>query len=274
MPFFRLNENDLRSDDAVDFDPEDVPRALAAFGGEMVTKGTELAMHTHCKDELVLTLRGVVRCEAGPGVWIVPPRCGLWIPRDVPHSVSVAGNVEVYCLFVETGAVPRPPRQCCTLSISPLLERLLVHVTRMPALYDTDGPDGRIAAVLLDQLALAPTEELSFPMPADARLRRIASAMIADPSDRATIDEWASRMAVAPRTLTRTLQRETGMSFGRWRQQLHILIALQRLDQGASVQAVALDLGYEGASAFVTMFRKALGKPPARYLAERRVLAH
>jgi AraC-like DNA-binding protein len=63
------------------------------------------------------------------------------------------------------------------------------------------------------------------------------------------------------------------MSFGRWRQQLHILIALQRLAQGASVQTIALDLGYADASAFVTMFRKALGKPPARYLAERRVAA-
>ena len=36
-----------------------------------------------------------------------------------------------------------------------------------------------------------------------------------------------------------------------------------------SVQTVALDLGYESASGFVTMFRKAVGKPPARYLAER-----
>ena len=50
-------------------------------------------------------------------------------------------------------------------------------------------------------------------------------------------------------------------------------MALQCLSQGASVQTVALDLGYEGASAFVTMFRKALGKPPARYLAERRIAA-
>jgi len=139
----------------------------------------------------------------------------------------------------------------------------------MPALYDSDGADGRISTVLLDQLSAAPVEELRLPMPADARLRRIASAMMENPSDRATIDDWGRRIAVAPRTLTRILQRETGMSFGRWRQQLHILIALQRLDQGSSVQAVALDLGYEGASAFVTMFRKALGKPPARYLAER-----
>ena len=35
------------------------------------------------------------------------------------------------------------------------------------------------------------------------------------------------------------------------------------------VQAVAFDLGYESASAFITMFKKALGQPPAQYLANR-----
>lgn len=274
MPFFQLNDDHIHPDDLGDFDPETVPRALAAFGGRMATKGMELAMHEHRKDELVLTLRGIVRLEAGHGVWIVPPRCAVWIPGHVPHSVSVAGDVEMYCLFVEPDAAPQLPRQCCSLSISPLLAALLMHATHMPVMYDVDGSDGRIATVLLDQLSLTPIDELRFPMPADAKLRRIASAMMSDPSDRATIDDWSRRMAVAPRTLTRILQRETGMSFGRWRQQLHILIALQRLDQGASVQAVALDLGYEGASAFVTMFRKALGKPPARYLAERRIGAY
>ncbi len=271
MPFYRADDNDLDFAAGVDFSPEDVPRAVVAIGGYMVTKGMELPVHEHRKAELILTLRGVVRCEADQGVWIVPPRCAVWIPNNVPHSVTVAGNVEVYVLLVEPDAAPMLPKQCCTLSISPLLERLLLHATQMSLLYDVDGADGRIAAVLLDQLSVAPVEKLNFPMPVDARLRKIAAAMMADPSDRATIDDWARRVAFAPRTLTRALKRETGMSFGRWRQQLHILIALQRLDQGASVQTVALDLGYEGASAFVTMFRKALGKPPARYLAERRI---
>jgi AraC-like DNA-binding protein len=233
----------------------------------------EMAVHEHRKAQLVLTLRGVVRCEADRSVWIVPPRCAVWIPGDLPHSVTVAGDVELYCLFVDPDAAGALPRQCCTLSISPLLERLLLHVTHIPVLYDIDGADGRVATVLLDQLSLAPVEKLNFPMPVDARLRKIAAAMMSDPSDRATIDDWSRRIAVAPRTLTRILQRETGMSFGRWRQQLHILIALQRLAQGVPVQTVALDLGYGDASAFVTMFRKALGKPPARYLAERRVAA-
>jgi AraC-like DNA-binding protein len=59
------------------------------------------------------------------------------------------------------------------------------------------------------------------------------------------------------------------MSFGRWRQQLHIVLGLQWLSQGASVQSVAADLGYESASSFVFMFRKVLGTSPARYMTQR-----
>ena len=72
-----------------------------------------------------------------------------------------------------------------------------------------------------------------------------------------------------PRTLARLVKNETGMTFGRWRQQLHIVIALQRLSAGARVQQVAEELGYESVTAFITMFKKALGKPPARYFADR-----
>ena len=203
----------------------------------------------------------------------MPPRCAVWIPGGVAHSVTLAGNVRVYCLFVEPGASLVLPRQCCTLSVSPLLQQLVLKVAQMPALYDLDGADGRIVSVLLDQLGVAPVEKLYFPMPAHPKLRQIAIAMMAQPADRATIADWSRRVGVAPRTLTRLLQRETGMSFGRWRQQLHILVALKRLTQGATVQAVALELGYENASAFVTMFRKALGKPPARYMVERQLNA-
>ena len=35
------------------------------------------------------------------------------------------------------------------------------------------------------------------------------------------------------------------------------------------MQRVADQLGYASTTAFITMFKKALGKPPARYFAER-----
>jgi AraC-like DNA-binding protein len=60
------------------------------------------------------------------------------------------------------------------------------------------------------------------------------------------------------------------MSFGRWRQQLNLILALQWLAKGTTIQAVAADLGYESAGSFVTMFRKALGASPGRYMAARR----
>ncbi|HEY0178705.1 MAG TPA: helix-turn-helix domain-containing protein [Dokdonella sp.] len=42
------------------------------------------------------------------------------------------------------------------------------------------------------------------------------------------------------------------------------------LGTGSSVQQVADGLGYESAGSFVTMFRKALGTSPGRYMAQRR----
>jgi len=46
---------------------------------------------------------------------------------------------------------------------------------------------------------------------------------------------------------------------------LHDLAPAHR-QHAASVQQVSADLGYESVTAFITMIRKALGKPPAKYL--------
>ena len=110
--------------------------------------------------------------------------------------------------------------------------------------------------------------KLSFPMPKSVPLRHLADLLLKQPRDKATLAKWAARIGLSERTLSRSLLVETGMSFGRWRRQLHVVLALQRLGDGEIVQNVALDLGYESASSFVTMFRKTLGKPPARYLME------
>jgi AraC-like DNA-binding protein len=65
------------------------------------------------------------------------------------------------------------------------------------------------------------------------------------------------------------MEQETGLTFGRWRQQLHAIIALRELAGGASVQSVADDLGYQTSTAFIEMFKKTFGQTPARYFAGR-----
>lgn len=64
--------------------------------------------------------------------------------------------------------------------------------------------------------------------------------------------------------------RETGLTFGRWRQQLHLIIALQALASGEAVQNTATEPGYESVNALITMFRKTMGSTLAHYFAERK----
>lgn len=94
----------------------------------------------------------------------------------------------------------------------------------------------------------------------------IVDAMIAAPSDRASLAVWARRAGMSERTMLRLISRETGMSFGQWRRRLGVVLAVKWLAGGASIQQVAADLGYESAPSFVTMFRKALGTSLARYI--------
>jgi AraC-like DNA-binding protein len=109
-------------------------------------------------------------------------------------------------------------------------------------------------------------QHLHLPLSPEPRLKRIASGLAEDPSDRSTLAEWANRVALSESSLARLVVKETGLTFGRWRQQLHLIVAIRELASGASVQQVSADLSYESVTAFITMFKNALGNPPAKYL--------
>jgi AraC-like DNA-binding protein len=211
--------------------------------------------------------RGALSCEVDGGLWIVPPRSAVWIPGGALHAIKATGALEGYNAFVDPDA--RLPQKCCAVSVTPLLRELLTRAAHLPLLYEEGGANSHLVTLLLDELVAAQIEDLHLPMPTDIRLRRIVEDMIAAPADRGTLDIWARRAGMSERTLLRLIGRETGMSFGRWRQQLGVMLAVKWLSAGSSIQQVAIDLGYESAPSFVTMFRKVLGTSPGRYMAER-----
>ncbi len=249
--------------------PDDVPRAVRAVGFTVSATDVDRELHSHHKAQVLFAVRGRITCRVGDDAWLVPPHYAVWIPGDVRHGMSGRGNLHFYCIYVPPSAVPGLPCEPFLFWVPPLLRELLRHAARMPELYDVDGPDGRATTVLLDRLSRVSSETLAFPFPRDTRLRQIAQALLANPADRASLAEWSRRTGASGRTLTRALGREVGMGFVRWRQQLHILAALQRLSDGATVRTVALELGYERSSAFIAMFRRAVGTTPARYVAGR-----
>lgn len=251
-----------------DFDPDLLRQPAVALRVNVQGNESERPVHWHRKGQLVVALRGGVTCEAPGGLWMVPPQCGVWLPGGMPHSNRVTANTSLCFLFIEPDAAVLPA-ECCTLSLTPLVLELIQHLAGLPQSYPAEGPTARLVRVLLDELTHMPAEQLHLPISSHPRLRRIVAALIRDPADRSTVAEWGSRVAMSERTLARLVLNETGMTFGRWRQQLHVVIALQRLSAGTSVQRVSEDLGYRSVSAFITMFKKALGKPPARYFADK-----
>ncbi|MGB3072576.1 MAG: helix-turn-helix transcriptional regulator [Ottowia sp.] len=248
------------------YDPDVNDRPALALRVEVEQNDVEQPIHQHRKGQLVMALRGGVMCEVPGALWMVPPQHGVWIPGGMPHSNRVTNNARIGFLFVEPGTAPLPDK-CCTLVIKPMVRELIQYLADQGPDYPREGPSARVAAVLLEQLALAPVEQLHLPVPDHPRIRRIADSLAADPSDRRTLAEWAQMLATSERSLARLVQRETGLTFGRWRQQWHLIVALQQLAGGATVQQAAGDLGYDSVTAFITMFKKALGQPPAQYFA-------
>ncbi|MGL9618165.1 helix-turn-helix transcriptional regulator [Bradyrhizobium sp. U531] len=248
-----------------DLDVDDRCAPVIAVGVDVSGTKEEVPDHSHRKGQLVFALAGGVTCRVPTGLWMVPPHCAVWIPGGMQHSNRATANARLFFVYIEPHIVDLPSR-CCTLSISPLLRELIVELSAASA-----GEEARaklLAKVLLRELPRMPVQELHLPLSSEPRLKRIAAALAKDPSDRSTLAEWARRVALSESSLARLVVRETGLSFGRWRQQLHLIVALRELTAGASVQQVSADLGYDSVAAFITMFKKALGKPPARYLAD------
>jgi AraC-like DNA-binding protein/quercetin dioxygenase-like cupin family protein len=249
-----------------ELNPDRSDRPALAFRLQVKEYEAEIPVHQHRKCQLVLALHGAVTCQVDKALWMVPPHCGVWIPGGLPHSNRTTANAKLYYLFVEPDLVDLP-KQCCTLAISPVVREMILHLASIDQEYEPDSHTDRLARVLLDELARMPIERLCLPVSDHPKITEIENALRANPGDRRTIEQWARRVAMSERSLARLIVAETGLTFGRWRQLFHLLFAIRELAGGASVQRVSGDLGYESVTAFITMFKKALGQPPARYFA-------
>jgi AraC-like DNA-binding protein len=86
-----------------------------------------------------------------------------------------------------------------------------------------------------------------------------------DPGDGSTLADWSGRLSLDEKTIQRLFHKETGMTFGQWRQQARLLLALERIAVGEKIIDIAGELGYDSPSAFTTMFKKQFGKTPSQF---------
>jgi AraC-like DNA-binding protein/quercetin dioxygenase-like cupin family protein len=229
--------------------------------------GHALAEHFHDGDQLVYAETGVMTVRTPRGTWVVPTRRAVWVPAKVPHAIDMLGDVTMKTLYLRPRLARGLPRACCVLCVSPLLRELVLHACDLGMLRRAERSEARLAAVILDQLAEARSVPFRLPAPRDPRARRVADALTKDPARDSTLEALAATAGASKRTIERAFRTETGMTFGKWRQQLRLLHATRLLAAGEKVTAAALDAGYESTSAFIAMFRRTMGVTPSRYFA-------
>ena len=224
----------------------------------MVAQEQYIPRHQHRKGQLILALGGAITCEVENAMLMVPPQYAVWIPGQMPHSNKATPGAQLCFLFIEPGAVSLPDR-CCTLKISPLVRELILSLAEKSREALSLAATSRLVDVLFDELPLQRQEHLQLPVSPHPKIRLMSEKMAEEPAAWQTLAQWASHFAM--------VVKETGLSFRRWRHQLQLIVALQLLIGGKSVQQVAQSLGYDSTTAFITMFKKGLGQTPARYIA-------
>lgn len=225
----------------------------------------EMEPHRHPRGQLAYASEGIIRVYTDTGSWVVPPTQAVWIPGNITHLTRAEVSAEIRHLFVDAAYLEQLPDQCSVVEVSSLLRELILRVADFGDHYAPDGPASRLCAVILDELHALKPSLLYLPGAEDRRLQRVMKAMIANPNAEQGLDHWSQQVGASERTLSRLFLKETGMNFQQWRKQLLLQEAVDRLGQGDAVTDIALELGYRSPSAFIAMFRKALGKPPGQY---------
>ncbi|MEV5651824.1 helix-turn-helix transcriptional regulator [Nocardia sp. NPDC052254] len=244
---------------------DSTPRAVLAIGTDYPEHHL-LVTHRHRRAQVLYAASGVMRVETTHGTWTVPTRRAVLIPSEVDHRVEMAG-VSTRSLYLEPGAVPWFPAQCRVVEVSPLLRELLLAAVDMPTMYDTRGRDGVLADLILRELQTLAPAPFDLLLPRHVELRRLCQEFQGRPTIGSTPQDWARRLRCSTRTLNRWFRSETGLTFQQWRQRACVLHAVRALLSGATVTAVAGDLGYDTPAAFTVMFQRETGASPSAFRA-------
>lgn len=224
-----------------------------------------IGSHSHRKGQLIYAVHGVMVVGSASGQWIVPPTRAIWMPAGVVHWIRCVGIVHMRSIYVHPDAAAGLPKRSQAVGVSALLRELIQAATEIAVPYDERSRDGRLMRLLLDELDTLPVLPLHLPQPSDERLARICETLLARPDDGSTLADWSERLALDAKTIQRLFARDTGMTFGQWRQQARLLVGLEQLAAGSKVVDVALALGYDSPSAFATMFKRQFGQTPSEF---------
>jgi AraC-like DNA-binding protein len=243
-----------------------VPRDAVLYGerGQRPDR-VGAGMHAHGRGELSWVPAGIQRVLTPAGVWVVPPDYAVFLPSRTVHDAEKSGEGAFHWVKFGQELAGTLPRTACAVRVTPPLRAALLRAT----------DDTKLSAREVDALLEVFTKELVdaqlrpvvLPLTEPTLLKPIILGLKHAPADTRALATWAALLGISESTVTRTFQRELGISFREYRHRVRLLAALEGLAAGDDVSTVARRIGYRSVSMFVELFRKKLGVTPGRYFA-------
>jgi AraC-like DNA-binding protein/quercetin dioxygenase-like cupin family protein len=243
---------------------DEIP-APVYFRSAHMPVSTAYPFHHHPWGEFVYSFSGVMEIMVEGVHIIAPPQFGVWLPPNVEHN-ALNHQEACHCsVYVTASLCDQLPQIACALTITPLIRALLEELRMSPPGLVQTSEESRLLFVLLDKMRQTSRVATYLPGSTDPALAPILKALEDNPADGRSLGDWARLVNATERTLMRRCQRDLGMSLSQWKQRLKVMCSYQQLSKGASVEAIAFDLGYSSSSAFIGMFRKLTGETPDEY---------
>lgn len=231
---------------------------------QVFPRGFRGERHSSSKPQVIYVSVGAMTLWTAEGAWVVPAGRGCWVPSGVLHSVDASVGFQMRSIYLKESDILSLPRNPAIVLMSRLQQEII------EALSDPDDsfPERVCAGLteaLIATLKIDAKASLARMRAVSAPLRALEDMLLAAPADRRGIEHWAAAIGLGPRTLSRRLQSELGVTFSSFRSAIRIQVAGEMIAQGVSVTVSAHSAGFGTASRFIAAFRRATGTTPFQY---------
>lgn len=240
---------------------------LAAYR-ESVPPDHVFESHSHTVDQLAW-VPGGAEVRVGDSRWQLRGDQFAWIPALADHEMRMTGGEESFSLYIDPQLRVGQERwdRPLVLPVDPVAGAIVL------SLCTTKVTESRLQASLslLTEILTHTVESYdTLTLPADARARAVAEAVLDDPSETHSLESWAEKQGVSTKTLLRAFRTETGLTYAQWRTRARVYAAERLLAEGHSVQETSELTGYATSTGFIKAFRSVFGTTPAHYARAKR----
>lgn len=238
-------EDRTRPKHAIDY--QDIMRPLAVMRREYKAS-TNFGWHSHRRGQLLLGNSGYMTAMTEEGAFMLPSGYAILFAPDLPHAVQSFGETTMHSVYFEESVLKGFWEPTRILKVSALLDASIQALANEPVLYDETGRGHHLCALIVDEIRSAGPQPYTVPLPSEKQLRKLCRDLLDNPSNNLTIDDWADKVGMSRRTMTRKFRDETGMSFIEWRQRLRVSHVMRRVAEGVPLAVAGQEAGYESLS--------------------------